>query len=194
MPAKYLIMILYGILIQSDSGMSIGLTNHDFCMKQTSKCSGKFSFECKPDKCSIDKKACDYFNSLAFVLNSYRWRTSYPEEKKKFDSFKSLIKNCQLTRYEWKPADLCFKNSNDCQTLDLDVITGIRTIKSVGCSCAGKHSFKCGENVCSVDKRSCEHFQKNGRATKMASKLKLVSSCSKQKEKKISVKKMGLYV
>ena len=87
---------------------SKSLTNHDFCMKQSAnECKGNFSFDCKPDKCSIDKTAYIYFNSLAFTLKAYRSKSSHANEMKKFNDFKSKIINCTRPKYEWKRADFC---------------------------------------------------------------------------------------
>ena len=190
MKSKYLIIIVYCVLIQSDSSSSRGLTNHDFCIKQSSECSGNFSYECKPDKCSVDKSACVYFNSIAFVLNSYRSKASYAKDRKQFDAFKSLITKCPVIIYEWKSTDFCLNKQKNCKTLDVDIITGIKTVKTVDCPCCGKHAHKCGENMCSVDKIACDHHQRN--ASKMASKLRLVSFCPRQKENRFTIRKIDI--
>ena len=100
---KYIILYL---MIQSN--VMSNLTNHDFCMKNVkkNKCSENFSFECKPDKCSIGKRACQYFNSLVFGSNL---RRNNAQDMKKFNEFKRLIKNCAKTEHEhdWKTTDFC---------------------------------------------------------------------------------------
>lgn len=174
-----LIVCLFIQLDFSSSSSGSVLTNHDFCMKQASECSGNFKYECKPDKCSVDKTACSYFNSMIFVLNSYRSRASYAEDKKRFNTFKILIAKCPVIRYEWKAADFCLNKLKDCKTRDIDIITGTQKIKIVDCPCDGMHSYKCGKNVCSIDKISCNFYQRN--ASKMAQHRKAVSECNKKR-------------
>ena len=104
------------------SGEINSLTNHDFCMKQAKhECSGQFSYECKPDKCSVDKTACTYFGSLAFTLRAYKSRSNYVHDLKKFNDFKRRIVKCTLPKYELEVGDFC-SNDFKCLAIEYDVI------------------------------------------------------------------------
>ena len=179
----YLTIAIVYLAVQLVSGGRSVLTNHDFCMKQAGRCSGRFKYECKPGKCSVDKQACEYFTSMAKVVNSYRHRVNYHEERKRFNTFKSLIKKCPVIKYEWKAADFCLNKLKDCKKLDTDVITGLQMAKTVDCPCSGKHSYVCGKNVCSVDGTSCDHYQKIA-AGKLTPQLRLVSDCARRAKSK----------
>ena len=163
MSKKYL-ALLACLLIYLN--LSSGLTNHDFCMKQKNYCSGSFSHYCKPDKCSIDRKSCSYFNSLVFVSNIYRFRQNYEKEKKKFNEFKSKITNCSLPKYKWNSSDICLNHVN-CIEISLGGIIWSREKKSVYCQCAGKHLYQCDKNVCSIDQISCDHYKTKNKTEKL---------------------------
>ncbi len=151
------------------------LTNHDFCMKnKENKCKGKYSYECNSDKCSIDKSACQYFNSLTFVLNLQR--TNKVKDRKKFNEFKSAIKTCETHKNVWQTEDFCLNRMN-CTVNEFDVIMRIWAFINQKCVCPKKHSFKCTHDVCSTDRYSCEHFKMN---KNKSSTIKNILHCEKQ--------------
>jgi hypothetical protein len=156
MKAKYIIFNL--MIIQSY--VLANLTNHDFCMKvnnKENKCHGKFSYECKPDKCSIDRAACQYFNSLTFVSNLPRINNE--KDRQKFNEFKRAIKTCEIRKYTLKMSDVCSKIKCMINASHFDVLMGSWGTINKECACPKKHSFKCNHNVCSTDKNSCENFK-----------------------------------
>lgn len=139
-------------------------------MKQTKfKCIGKYSHECKPDKCSIDKTSCYFLNSLASTLraNSSRFNKAY--HLKKFKDFTSRIRNCSQPKYELKTAEFC-ENKSICLAIDYNVITQLNENKITYCPCRGKLSFKCNVHLCSVDKRACDQFNRRSNMLKKINK------------------------
>lgn len=186
MYSKYFILIVFYILIQSySSSASNSLTNHDFCLKQSKNtCSGNFSYDCKPDKCSIDKISCVYLNSLAFTLRAYKLRPTYEQELKKFKDFNSLIRDCSLKKYELKTEDYC-QNKFKCMFVDFNVISNMNEykVKDWQCVSEGKHSYKCTKQICSKDKLSCDIFNKISITNKTASVaiLKKIKNCIKNR-------------
>jgi len=164
--SKYLVLCL---MIQSTTIMC-NLTNHDFCMKvKNNECSGKFSYECKPDKCSIDMTSCLYFNSLVFVLSISKKSDS---EKKKFNDFKRYIINCPTVTPKMKPGDFCL-NTSKCSSQNFNVVMNMWERTNTTCSCTGKHSYKCSENICSISIASCQHFKMEKKMKECQKKVKL---------------------
>ena len=142
------------------------LTNNDFCRKQSFECNGKYRFKCD-NLCSADKRACTYFNSLVFGINFFKSRATQAQEVKKFVQFKISIKNCTIPKYEWNSADFCL-NRVKCVSQRFDYgLLKLRTSKQVkSCPCSNKHSFKCNENLCSLDQIACVHFKNKLRSSK----------------------------
>ena len=166
---KFKFITLY---LMFQSYVMSNLTNHDFCMNvNRNECSGKFSYECKPDKCAFDKTACQYYNSLVFGLNL---RKSSAQEINKFNDFKRFIKNCTTVKYEWRAGDFCL-NKAKCFSYDFNVILGIWEEIKTTCACTGKHSYKCNENICSTNKTACKNLNKE----KNIFKRKAATECLK---------------
>lgn len=170
---KYVILIAY-LLIHSNLGQD--LTNHDFCLKQNGECSGKFKYECKHNKCSPDKTACVYFNSLIFTLNFYKKRNTHLEEIRKFSEFQSRISKCPIQRHEWKKEDYCL-NFVGCASIDFSVKMPMWKNKHIAirCPCTRKHPYECDKNICALNKNACHNFK-----NKTINLLKKISKCNKK--------------
>lgn len=161
------------ILIFQISFNATNLTNHHFCIKQQHHhvyCGGNYTYDCMPDKCSVDKTACDHFRSLTFANSYIRTMRTNNAELMKFIEFKRLMKSCPVLKYAWRVDDFCF-NRNQCARYEYNVMIGMKEKVFTDCQCKGKYLHKCTKKICSTDKNACNHFKIKKKSPSLYSKM-----------------------
>ena len=106
-----MIPLVFVILIMIPSDI-FPQNSQNFCTKKNKneKCNGKFSFECRSGKCSVDKTSCDNFKKLGFSLSSFYTSLSAQQYKLRiYHKFSSKIKQCPELKTEWKPENVCLR-------------------------------------------------------------------------------------
>ena len=167
----FLIFIIL-ILIPSDIFTQ---NSQNLCTKinKNEKCNGKFSFECRTGKCSVDKTSCDYFKKLGFSLGSFFTSLSSQQYKlRKYQKFTSQIKQCPEIKTESKPENICLRKMN-CFSFTFYAVFNNQSFRE--CQCIGKNSYSCGKRFCTADKNGCEYFKKKIVQHKI--KLNQINNC-----------------
>jgi len=145
------------ILIPSDISTQ---NSQNFCVKvsKKDKCSGKYSYSCYSQKCSVDKVSCDQFMTMGFYLTSFFTSLSAQQNSlKKYNKFNNQIKQCPPIKYEWQPKNVCLKKMN-CYSFTFYAVFFNKNFRE--CRCLGENSYSCGSRFCTSDKHGCEHFKK----------------------------------
>ena len=143
------------------------------------KCPNHFHIQCGNlvghIKCASNKKECDEYRMLKKYLNISQYGKEMPVElklmlksrQKKFEHFKKHIHNCTRSEYKWKAGDMCLAGS-DCYQKEFVLCLAASNsefswfkkishknfeLKRVECPCGGQHTYQCGKDYCSINKR-----------------------------------------
>jgi hypothetical protein len=124
----------------------------DYCYKlkgKEHKCKGKYYSNCNTNNvCAKNTLSCK--NLILFSPNNHNNNNG-------FKAIRSQIKNCTE---EWNSNEICLNSDNCSKHIGYGGRWSIQ-IKSNVCKCSGKYSHKCNGNYCSLDKRTCDGFNKN---------------------------------
>jgi len=130
MKITYFIIILALILLKN----SIESINSDlFCKKvKNENC---LKYDCGTELCSIDKKSCNHFNVWQNIMKKYLKKDNH---RTKYNKFMESIKECNMIQIDGlnSPDNYC-KKAN----------------KNMECEI-----YSCGENFCSISKKSCVYL------------------------------------
>ena len=143
--------------------VSIALNNRDLCKKSNTEhvCAHPtYGHDCTPTECAVNKKQCNHFETLKFVVRAYK--THRIQEINKLNEFQKKIAPCPLPkRSELFSSHVCLSHAN-CQSKNR-FKSFFKYISPKVCSmCKGKLAYTCdsGRYVCSLNKKECDHYQK----------------------------------
>lgn len=118
------------------------------CLKL--QCEGLYKHKCFNNLCTTEKKYCDIFRNLNFLLRPIN-AIKFEREK-----FINIIKDCSNSIYTFSTDDYCI-NQNNClyreNVTRMSRLSNLR-LKQTACQCIGNHSYKCGE-FCSKHNYAC---------------------------------------
>ena len=106
---------------------------------EKNKCTGQYGNQCTKDYCSFQDQTCSLF--YWHLLKQVSTQTQ---------KFIDTIKECPDT-FKFKSTDVCL-NENNCKLIDYTA----RKVIEMKCLCPKSHSYECGTQSCTVDKRTCE--------------------------------------
>ena len=124
-------MIILALTLLKNSIESI---NSDlFCKKvKNENC---LKYDCGTELCSFDKKSCNHFNVWQNIMKKYLKKDNH---RTKYNKFMKDIKECNMIQIDGlnSPNHYCKKDN---MNIECEV-------------------YSCGENYCSVNKKSCVYF------------------------------------
>jgi hypothetical protein len=122
-------MIILALIFIKNSIESIKPDN--FCTKvKNENC---LKYDCGTELCSIDKKSCNHFNVWQNIMKKYLKKDDH---RTKYNKFMESIKRCSMIQI----GGLNSAN-NYCKKAN----------KKIECEI-----YSCGENYCSINKKSCD--------------------------------------
>jgi len=161
----------------------IGITDQSDGYKvkcELEKCSFPYNHECANRMCATNKTDCLEYNSLDILLktNVFKSITQIPfldglklkEVKKKYDKtfkvFIGSIQSCPKKEYTFSTGDVCVSSKFCFRKIENNAFLNIFRFSSqnkyswkmVKCVCPAIHSYHCGENHCSINKKACDSF------------------------------------
>ena len=164
--------------VSSSSNSVISKINtHDFCNSMGIKCSPRNAphvYSCGPSFCSRKETEFQDFMSLnelikqtplidyLNIVNGNKHHTMNSQLKEHFNRFRSKIKTCTHTRYEWQPSDVCMRDKKCFQNqLNYQRSAIFYRTNRVSCPCPKEKPYKCGSqsNHCSASKEACDSFR-----------------------------------
>jgi hypothetical protein len=102
-----------------------------FCKKvKNENC---LKYDCGTELCSIDKKSCNHLNVWHNIMKKYLKKDNH---RTKYNKFMKSIKECNMIQIDGlnSPDNYCKKDSLN---IDCEI-------------------YSCGENYCSINKKSCD--------------------------------------
>ena len=142
------------------------------------KCSTPYIYECVDKLCTINTTECEEYKNLNILLNTnvFKSITQIPfmneikvKETKKmyekvFKKFVGSIANCPKKKYTFKRADICIKPQVCYKRIENKAFLNIFRFSSqnkynwrmVKCECPAGHSYRCGENDCTINQKACD--------------------------------------
>ena len=167
-------LIIVFALLLSPFCENIFLNSNNFCKQADSGCSKNSLniYQCERSICA--KKESDFKEFMIVneqikvrglvefieVLSGFAPnRHSNSQLKERFKQFKSKIKNCSQTRYEWEPSDVCIRKRN-CLKVNLVKSDAFIQTRKDSCPCPANKAYICGNqsNFCSLNREACESF------------------------------------
>lgn len=133
------------------------------------ECHGKYPHRCGPNKCAIDARACDKYESFRIeflrkrfdfytLFNSY-FKAFKEARQAKLNFFNQNIPTCPEKPYEFKPNHMCLNGVNCYEKLKpLKNSNHNYIIRHVNCTCAGIYNYNCNNSFCSISKQACDQF------------------------------------
>lgn len=143
-------------------------SNNNFkveCSK--SKCESPYGYQCGTEHCSTSENTCKKFLDFRYKLKSLRSLKSrmaiekiFEIEMKKYELFIKVLKECQVSKYEWQPSDMCANGLNCRLRQELPLRYGeISFLQTpIDCPCDGSYTYECGKDYCAKDKTACDGF------------------------------------
>jgi hypothetical protein len=146
--------------------------NGDYKTKCEKLCSGKFDYKCDQDFCALNKESCEIFNRKSQVLRLMHF------------SFKEKIKNCPVNSHKISKKDFCI-NTKNCSENKLKLSRNgfVLNKQSKVCQCNGKHTYECGQSVCTKSDKACNILSKNLKDLKIQLKKAGIQNCDMKKLK-----------
>jgi len=152
-----------------ETSKSLGLDNFcSFIDDQDLIC---VDHRCGHNICSIDSNSCIY---LKFLSNLIYKNTPLTNEKRIVDyfSFFSRIKECKKSDYIRLSPIVC-SNKLKCDRTKQSFFRNIIGLKPKECICSGRFKYDCGNEMCAINKVTCEFlFNKNKNSTSLSNKIK----------------------
>jgi hypothetical protein len=130
MKITYFIIILALISLKNSIE---SIDSENFCKKiKNENC---LKYDCGTELCSIDKKSCNHFNVWKNIMKKYLKKDNH---RTKYNKFVKSIKRCSMIQI-----DGLNSANNYCKKAN----------KNMECEI-----YSCGENYCSISKKSCVYL------------------------------------
>lgn len=133
-------------------------------------CPQLYLFNSGDGLCTINKETYLVFLEWIHLLHELKNEDLFNEIVKIREKFISNIRLCPLPVV--KVVNVCIKRK-DCLykekiSISMRVMYGFTRVK---CSCPTSHRFRCGNNFCAVDKKSCMNYLNNNETKAQVSYL-----------------------
>ncbi len=127
--------------------------------------------KCGQNICSSDRNSCVYLKIWSKLM--YK-NTPLINEKRIEDyfSFFSKIKECQINDLIRLSPIVC-SNKFKCDRTKQSFFRNLIGLKPKECICSGRFKYDCGNEMCAINKVTCEFlFNKNKNSTSLSNKIK----------------------
>ena len=146
--------IVNELCISSEPECIQSLKNNNSAICEEIKCDSKRPVECGPHFCTINKRVCELFiliNEAKMLIKTDRFKKSISQSTNK-----RYIAQCsKITSVELQTNNFC-NNEQNCSHLQSSIYLN-RHFKGLKCvTCHGLYAFKCGQNLCTSNKKDCK--------------------------------------
>ena len=159
MKNKIIILIYFFHLFN----VTIGLQVKDVCYiskEEKYKCDDRLKYSCSSEYCVANALSCEKLNYLSHSLKSFKTSISQKKRIQKF--LNSIIVNskCKHSSKKILTENICFNNLKCTQKLPISSINNLHfyLVTKKKCECKKEYPYKCKNEYCSIDEKSCENF------------------------------------
>ena len=107
--------------------------------------------QCEENLCSMDKKSCINLGKWHNLVSNHTREKIYGE----FHNFFAQIKECKKIDYIRLSPIVC-SNKLKCDSKKQSFFRNIIGLKPKECFCFGKFKYDCGNEMCAINKKTCE--------------------------------------
>jgi len=111
----------------------------------------KYICVCFESLCSTEKKHCDHFKDIFYLINARHPIKSIRTVTKSFNA-------CIYHTYRLKKADICLSEQNCFLSQNSLFRINVTVVRPIQCACSDKHRFQCGSDYCAVSSEACDAF------------------------------------
>lgn len=126
----------------------------------------EYNYKCGVDFCSRDVNSCKELHAMVKELKSLRMLKLkitidklFTKLAQKYDIVIRGIKDCHVTKYEWKPNEICLRGVKCRQLEKLSLrYGGINLMTPIECPCTVGTAYSCEKTHCARDFAACQGF------------------------------------
>jgi len=122
------------------------LNTSDICISSSLKCKGKHNYLCTKSVCGLNAKACSDYNDFIGIH-------LFESDHELINVMKS-VQLCRINFLTLKKSNYCLKRSH-CFKQNIWHFLGFQKVEC-NCSFNRKHSFKCGNDYCTLNSAYCD--------------------------------------
>jgi hypothetical protein len=123
-------------------------------------CTGKFSYKCSKNYCTVDKQQC---LQIAYKFKQMSRSQLLTHDINAFKRSISSFDTCTPMKYNLTNDDICL-NGQGCISKTMFSIRNERKnlVKSIVCPCISKkYNYHCGNNFCAIHSSACDSLMSN---------------------------------
>ena len=123
---------------------------------------------CGQNLCSFEKRSCTNLKLWSNLMSKNKAEKTF----EKIFAFFNQIKECKKTNFIRLSPIVC-SNKLKCDSTKQSFFRNIIGLKPKECICSGRFKYDCGNEMCAINKLTCEFlFNKNKNSTSLSNKIK----------------------